>query len=35
MQIVSDTTPISELYKIHQLELLQAVYDRILIPEAV
>lgn len=35
MQIVSNTTPISELYKIGQLELLQRVYNRILIPEAV
>lgn len=33
--IVSNTTPISELAKIGQLELLRALYQRILIPEQV
>lgn len=35
MQIVSDTTPLSELYKIRQLNLLRDVYGHILIPEEV
>jgi len=35
MNVVSNTTPISELYKIDHLELLALVYGQILIPEAV
>ena len=35
MQIVSNTTPISELYKINQLDLLRSLYGSIYIPDAV
>ena len=35
MQIVSNTTPISELYKIDQLDLLRSLYGSIYIPDAV
>lgn len=35
MRVVSDTTPISELFKINRLNLLHLVYGALLIPEAV
>jgi predicted nucleic acid-binding protein len=35
MQIVSNTTPISELYKINHLDLLRSLYGSIYIPDAV
>jgi len=35
MQIVSNTAPISELYKINQLDLLRSLYGSIYIPDAV
>jgi predicted nucleic acid-binding protein len=35
MKIVSNTTPISELYKINQLDLLRNLYGSIYIPDAV
>jgi predicted nucleic acid-binding protein len=35
MIIVSDTSPISNLLKIHRIELLHAIYDIIVIPPAV
>jgi predicted nucleic acid-binding protein len=35
MRIVSNITPISELFKIDRLELLRLVYGYLLIPEAV
>lgn len=35
MRVVSNTTPISELYKIGQLNLLHVVYGHLLIPESV
>jgi predicted nucleic acid-binding protein len=35
MQVIADTTPLSELFKIDQLELLRYVYQRIVIPEIV
>ena len=35
MIIVSDTTPLSELAKIGKLDLLQAVFGRVIIPQQV
>ena len=35
MRIVSNTTPISELYKINELDLLRSLYGSIYIPDAV
>ncbi len=35
MRVVSNTTPISELFKIGQLDLLHLMYGHLLIPEAV
>lgn len=35
MRIVADTTPLSELYKIGHLDVLQSVYGHLIIPEAV
>ena len=35
MVVVSDTSPISNLFRIGRLELLQLVYERVVVPEAV
>lgn len=35
MVIVSDTSPISNLFRIGRLELLQLVYGKVVVPEAV
>ncbi len=33
MIVVSDTTPLSELCKVDKLDLLQAVFGRVIIPQ--